>query len=74
MRFVRLWHGLLGVDKRTVIEDIDFDQEGADGVSRGARVRPGRGLRVAVAVVAGGRLGMTAVRVGAAGGVWIGVW
>ena len=28
MRNVRLWRGLLGVDKRTVIEDIEFDEEG----------------------------------------------
>ena len=33
MRNVRLWRGLLGVDKRTVIEDIEFDEEGADGAS-----------------------------------------
>ena len=45
MRNVRLWRGLLGVDKRTVIEDIEFDQEGADGVQLVvARVRPGRGV------------------------------
>ena len=28
MRNVRLWRGLLGVDKRTVIEDIEFDRRG----------------------------------------------
>src|SRR6201993_3997518 len=27
----RLWRGLLGVDRRTVIEDIEFDELGADG-------------------------------------------
>ena len=27
MRNVRLWRALLGVDCRTVIEDIEFDQE-----------------------------------------------
>ena len=44
MRNVRLWRGLLGVDKRTVIEDIEFDEEGADGAQLVvARVRPGRG-------------------------------
>ena len=32
MRNVRLWRGLLGVDKRTVIEGIEFSEEGADGV------------------------------------------
>ena len=41
MRNVRLWRGLLGVDKRTVIEDIEFDEEGADGAQLVvARVRP----------------------------------
>ena len=41
MRNVRLWRGLLGVDKRTVIEDIEFDEEGADGAELVvARVRP----------------------------------
>ena len=35
MRNVRLWRGLLGVDKRTVIEDIEFDEEGADGAAAG---------------------------------------
>ena len=45
MRNVRLWRGLLGVDKRTVIEDIEFDQEGADGVELVvARVRPRSGV------------------------------
>ena len=45
MRNVRLWRGLLGVDKRTVIEDIEFDEEGADGAQLVvARVRPGRGV------------------------------
>ena len=45
MRNVRLWRGLLGVDKRTVIEDIEFDQEGADGVQLVvARVRPPSGV------------------------------
>ena len=33
MRNVRLWRGLLGVDQRTVIEDIEFEEfeEDADG-------------------------------------------
>jgi transposase len=45
VRNVRLWRGLLGVDKRTVIEDIEFDEEGADGAQLVvARVRPGRGV------------------------------
>ena len=45
MRNVRLWRGLLGVDKRTVIEDIEVDQEGVDGVELVvARVRPRSGV------------------------------
>jgi transposase len=32
VRNVRLWRGLLGVDKRTVIEDIEIGEEGTDGV------------------------------------------
>ena len=41
MRNVRLWRGLLGVDKHTVIEGIEFDEEGADGAELVvARVRP----------------------------------
>ena len=45
MRNVRLWRGLLGVDKRTVIEDIEFDEQGADGVELVvARVRPRSGV------------------------------
>ena len=45
MRNVRLWRGLLGVDKRTVIEDIEFDEEKADGAQLVvARVRPRSGV------------------------------
>jgi hypothetical protein len=33
---VRLWRGLLGVDKRTVIEDIEFSQRGRRGRAGGA--------------------------------------
>ena len=73
MRNVRLWRGLLGVDKRTVIEDIEFDEEGADGAELVvARVRPRAGLRAAAAAAAERRPGMTGVRVGAGGGAWIG--
>ena len=44
MRNVRLWRGLLGVDKRTVIEDVEFSSEAADGVELVvARVRPHSG-------------------------------
>ena len=45
MRNVRLWRALLGVDRRTVIEDIEFDQQGADGAEVVvARVRPRSGV------------------------------
>jgi transposase len=45
VRNVRLWRGLLGVDKRTVIEDIEVDQEGGDGVELVvAQVRPRSGV------------------------------
>jgi transposase len=41
VRNVRLWRDLLGVDGRTVIEDIEVGEEGADGaVLVVARVRP----------------------------------
>ena len=44
MRNVRLWRALLGVDQRTVIEDIEveeFEEEDADGDTLVvARVRP----------------------------------
>ena len=44
MRNVRLWRGLLGVDRRTVIEDIEFSVQG-DGVELVvARVRPRSGF------------------------------
>ena len=70
---MRLWRGLLGVDKRTVIEHIEFDRERADGVQVVvARVRPEAGFGAVVAAAAAGRLGMTGVRVGAGGGAWIG--
>ena len=45
MRNVRLWRGLLGVDKRTVIEGIEFAEERADGAELVvARVRPRSGV------------------------------
>ena len=45
MRNVRLWRGLLGVDKRTVIEDLEFDEQGAGGAELVvARVRPRSGV------------------------------
>jgi hypothetical protein len=45
VRNVRLWRGLLGVDKRTVIEDIEFSQRAADGAELVvARVRPRSGV------------------------------
>jgi transposase len=48
VRNVRLWRGLLGVDKRTVVEDIEFEEledEVADGDALVvARVRPRSGV------------------------------
>ena len=43
MRNMRLWRALLGVDRRTVIEDIEFDQEadGAEVVVARVRLRSG---------------------------------
>ena len=74
MRNGRLWRGLLGVDKRTVIEGIEFEcEEEADGAELVvARVRPRSAVWGAVAAAAAGRPGMTGVRVGAGGGAWIG--
>ena len=40
MRNVRLWRGLLGVDKRTVVEDIEFDEQGAGGAELVVALRP----------------------------------
>ena len=77
MRNVRLWRGLLGVDKRTVIEDIEFEEfeeEEADGdaAGGGAGAASEAVFRGVVAAAAAGRPGMTGVRVGAGGGAWIG--
>ena len=51
MRNVRLWRGLLGVDKRTVIEAVEFEDfeefegQDADGAALVvARVRPRSGV------------------------------
>ena len=45
MRNVRLWRGLLGVDKRTVIEDIEFDEDDVESAALVvARVRPRSGV------------------------------
>ncbi|WP_236728109.1 hypothetical protein, partial [Mycobacterium tuberculosis] len=44
MRNVRLFRALLGVDKRTVIEDIEFEGYDAGDGARGiAQVRRGSG-------------------------------
>ena len=40
MRNVRLWRALLGVDKRTVVEDIEFSDGGEDAEVVVARVPP----------------------------------
>jgi transposase len=45
VRNSRLWRALLGVDKRAVIEEIEFDDDGADGEVVVAHVRPRRGAR-----------------------------
>jgi transposase len=45
VRNSRLWRALLGVDKRTVIEEIEFDDDGTDGEVVVAHVRPRRGAR-----------------------------
>jgi transposase len=42
VRNISLWRGLLGVDKRTVIEDVEFDE---DEILVVAHVRPRRGAR-----------------------------
>ncbi len=76
MRNVRLWRGLLGVDKRTVIEDIEFEEfedEDADGDALVvARVRPRSGVSRRCGRCGRRAPGMTGVRVGADGGAWIG--
>ena len=43
MRNVRLWRALLGVDKRTVIEDIEFGEASGDAEVVVVHVRPRRG-------------------------------
>ena len=49
MRNVRLWRGLLGVDKRTVIEDIEFaEEDGGAELVVVARVRPRSGAVAAL--------------------------
>ena len=73
MRNVRLWRELLGVERRTVIEGIEFARSGPTGRSwwwpgSGREV----GCRVGVVAAVLRRRGMTAVRVGAGGGAWIG--
>lgn len=46
MRNVRLFRALLGVDKRTVIEDIEFEE---DDAGDGAGDRPGAATKCSVA-------------------------
>ncbi|CNX52721.1 Transposase [Mycobacterium tuberculosis] len=73
MRNVRLFRALLGVDKRTVIEDIEFEEDDAgDGARVIARVRPRSAVLRAVVAAVARRPGMTAVRACANGAVWIG--
>ncbi|MBS4729271.1 ISL3 family transposase [Mycobacterium sp. SM1] len=45
MRNVRLWRALLGVDRRTVIEDIEFGEDAGDGEVVVAHVRARGGAR-----------------------------
>ena len=75
MRNVSLWRALLGVDKRTVIEDVELgdggnEHAGAEVVI--AHVRPRRGAGGRWADVGGRRRPTTGVRAGAAGEGWIG--
>ncbi|BBX96417.1 hypothetical protein MLAC_17110 [Mycobacterium lacus] len=44
MRNVRLWRALLGVDRRTVIEDIEFAEDGDGAELVVARVRSRSGM------------------------------
>ena len=72
MRNVRLWRGLLGVDKQTVIEDIEFDEQAGGAELVVARVRPRSGVSRRC-----GRCGRRAPLYdrgegGAGGGAWIG--
>ena len=71
MRNVRLWRGLLGVDKRTVIEDIEFAEEDGRPAGGGAGA-PAQRCVAPVWPLRAGRRCMTGARVGAAGGAWIG--
>lgn len=67
MRGVRVWKRLAGVDDRTVVEDVGFD-EAADAVV--VSVRPRRPKRRRCGYASGGRRAMTKVAGGAAGGGW----
>ena len=49
MRNVRLWRALLGVEE-TVVEDVEFDEDGEEVV---VHVRPGRALGVGAGCVGG---------------------
>ena len=76
MRNVRLWRELLGVDQRTVIEGIEVEEFERKTPTATRWWWRGYGREVVfrgvVAAAAAGRPGMTAVRVGAGGGAWIG--
>ena len=76
MRNVSLWRALLGVDKRTVIEDVELGDGGNEHAGAEVVIAPmcGRGgVRGAAAADVGGRRRpTTGVRAGAAGEGWIG--
>jgi hypothetical protein len=74
VRNVRLWRALLGVDQRTVIEEIEFEEFEGPTAARWWSPGCGRevGFRGGVAAVSAGHLGMTGARVGAGGVAWIG--
>ncbi len=67
MRTRSVWQRACGLT-RTVIEGIEFDEE-AEAIWWWRGRRPGRGAGVAAAAAGPG---MTGVRVGAAGGGWMG--
>jgi hypothetical protein len=63
----KVWHRLLGVE-RTVVEEIEFDDEAGGWWRMCARVGvPGSG----VAGVGDGPQGLTGARAGGDGGLWI---
>jgi hypothetical protein len=68
VRDARVWHALLGVEKKTAVEDVEFDE--LDQVLV-VRVRPARGATRRCGVCGVAAAGTTPVKVGAVGGRWI---